>query len=134
MPSIPHNCSGLGQIYIRFTPHIEIYSVDEAFLDVTGNHGLFGGVEQMGKTLKDLIRERFGINCTIGVGPNILIAKLASDLAKPDGLMRVMPDRVASLLEALPVKKLWGIGNHSEKNLAVMGITTGSLGGRRSAF
>ncbi len=62
----------------------------------------------MGKTLKDLIRERFGINCTIGVGPNILISKLASDLAKPDGLMRVMPDRVASLLEALPVKKLWG--------------------------
>ncbi len=124
-----HTCSELGKIYARFTPHIEIYSVDEAFLDVTGTHQLFGGVEKMGKTLKDLIRERFGINCTIGVGPNILISKLASDLAKPDGLMRVMPDRVASLLEALPVKKLWGIGNHTEKNLEAMGITTcGELG------
>ena len=124
-----HTCSELGKIYARFTPHIEIYSVDEAFLDVTGTHGLFGGVEIMGKTLKDLIRERFGINCTIGVGPNILIAKLASDLAKPDGLMRVMPNRVASLLEALPVKKLWGIGNHTEKKLEAMGITTcGELG------
>ncbi|MGD9578121.1 MAG: DNA polymerase IV [Syntrophorhabdus sp.] len=124
-----HTCSELGKIYARFTPHIETYSVDEAFLDVTRTHGLFGGAEKMGKTLKDLIRERFGINCTIGVGPNILIAKLASDLAKPDGFMWVMPDRVASLLEGLPVKKLWGIGKHTEKNLEAMGITTcGELG------
>jgi DNA polymerase-4 len=124
-----HTCTELGKIYARFTPHVEIYSVDEAFLDVTGTHRLFGGVEVMGKTLKGLIRERFGINCTIGAGPNILIAKLASDLAKPDGLMWVTPDGVAALLEDLPVKKLWGIGHHTEKNLEAMGITTcGKLG------
>lgn len=124
-----HTCSELGKIYARFTPHVEIYSVDEAFLDVTGTHHLFGGVEAMGKTLKGLIGERFGINCTIGAGPNILIAKLASDLAKPDGFMWVTPDRVTSLLEDLPVKKLWGVGGHTEKKLEAMGITTcGELG------
>jgi len=124
-----HTCAELGKIYARFTPHVEIYSVDEAFLDITGTSYLFGGVETMGNTLKGIVRERFGINCTIGAGPNILIAKLASDLAKPDGLMWVTPDRVASLLETLPVKKLWGIGHHTEKKLEVMGITTcGELG------
>jgi DNA polymerase-4 len=117
-----HTCGELGKIYTGFTPHVEIYSVDEAFLDITGTHRLFGGIEAMGKTLKGLIRERFGINCTIGVGPNILIAKLASDLAKPDGFMWVTPDRVASLLEDLPVKKLWGIGRHTEKKLEAMGM------------
>ena len=68
-----HTCTELGKIYTGFTPHVEIYSVDEAFLDITGTHRLFEGIEAMGKTLKGLIRERFGINCTIGVGPNIIM-------------------------------------------------------------
>ncbi|MBA4418614.1 MAG: DNA polymerase IV [Syntrophus sp. (in: bacteria)] len=124
-----HTCRELGLIYCQFTPDVEIYSIDEAFLDVTGTEHLFGGAEAIGRSLKRLIKDRFGINCTVGIGPNILIAKLASDLAKPDGLMRVPQDRVGPLLEGLPVKKLWGIGRHTEEKLKTMGIVTcGDLG------
>jgi DNA polymerase-4 len=126
-------CRELEKIYYRFTPDIEIYSIDEAFLDVTGTCHLFGKPEEISATLKKLIKERFGINCTVGIGPNILIAKLASDLAKPDGLWRVKPEEVIPLLTDLPVKELWGIGRHTEKKLGDMGIKTCGELGRTSA-
>jgi DNA polymerase-4 len=122
-------CRELEKIYYRVTPDIEIYSIDEAFLDVTGTCHLFGSPEEIGGSIKLLIKDRFGINCTVGIGPNILIAKLASDLAKPDGLWRIRPEEVTPLLENMPVKELWGIGRHIEKKLEVMGIKTcGELG------
>jgi len=124
-----YTCGELEKIYRRFTPDVEIYSIDEAFLDITGTNHLFGGPEAVGTTIKELVKKRFGINCTIGIAPNILIAKLASDLAKPDGLKRIRPEDVPSLLENLPVKELWGIGRQTEKKLEAMGIKTcGELG------
>lgn len=124
-----YTCAELEQIYRRFTPDIEIYSIDEAFLDVTTTHHLFGGPEAIGAAIKQAIRTRFGITATVGIAPNILIAKLASDLAKPDGLRWVRPEAVAALLEDLPVRELWGIGPAITAKLAGLGIKTcGQLG------
>ena len=122
-------CAELQEICLRFTPDTECYSIDEVFLDITGSHHLFGGPENLSRAIKAAVRSELGITCTVGIGPNVLIAKLASDLAKPDGLRWVDENAVPSLLEALPVKKLWGIGSHTEEKLRAMGITTcGTLG------
>jgi DNA polymerase-4 len=122
-------CGRLEKICERFTPDIETYSIDEIFLDIAGSHHLFGGPEELARTIKKTVNEELGINCTVGMGPNILIAKLASDLAKPDGLRWIPKEMIPSVLESLPVKKLWGIGRHTEEKLRAMGIKTcGELG------
>ena len=124
-----HTCKELSSVYRRFTPDVEIYSIDEAFLDVTTTHHLFGGPEAIGVEIKNTVRKRFGINCTIGIGPNFLIAKLASDISKPDGLRWVRQEDVPGVMEDLPVKELWGIGSKTEAKLALLGIKTcGELG------
>ena len=122
-------CTRLEEICLRFTPDIEVYSIDEVFLDITGSHHLFGGPEQLARSIKGTVKDELGLTCTAGIGPNILVAKLASDLAKPDGLLSIGEEKVASILESLPVRKLWGIGSHTEERLRVMGVTTcGELG------
>lgn len=122
-------CKKLEEICLRFTPDLEIYSIDEVFLDITRSHHLFGGPENVAKAIKGAVFAEMAITCTIGIGPNVLIAKLASDLAKPDGLQIVDETDLPSILENLPVKKLWGIGPNTEKKLRAMGITTcGALG------
>jgi DNA polymerase-4 len=122
-------CSRLQEICLRFTPDTETYSIDEVFLDVTGSYHLFDGPDNLARTIKGTVKSELGITCTVGIGPNILIAKLASDLAKPDGLRWIDENAVPSVLEALPVKKLWGIGSHTEEKLRAMGIATcGQLG------
>ncbi len=122
-------CTRLEEICLRFTPDIEIYSIDEVFLDITGSHHLFGAPEHLARAIKGTVKDELGITCTVGIGPNILVAKLASDLAKPDGLLWIGEEKVASVFESLPVRKLWGIGSHTEGKLRDMGITTcGELG------
>ena len=124
-----HTCKELEMIYRQFTPDVEIYSIDEAFLDVTTTHHLFGGPGEIGQSIKKAIREKFGIACTVGIGPNILMAKLASDIGKPDGLLWIRPEDVEKVLEALPVKELWGIGSKTAGKLDLLGIKTcGELG------
>lgn len=128
-----HTCRELTKIYAQFTPDMEVYSIDEAFLDITTTHHLFGGPEAIGALIKKIIKHRFGINCTVGIGPNILIAKLASDISKPDGLRWIRPEDVPDVLERLPVKELWGIGSKLSERLSALGIKTCGELGRASA-
>jgi len=122
-------CRQMEQICLRFTPDIEVYSIDEVFLDVTTSNHLFNGPMAMASSLKDMVRRELGITCTVGIGPNILIAKLASDLAKPDGARWIDNSEVSAVLENLPIKRLWGIGAQTEKKLRYMGIiAAGQLG------
>ncbi len=124
-----YTCRGLEKIYLGFTPDVEIYSIDEAFLDITSSHHLFGGTEAVGMAIKKAVKDKFGINCTVGIGPNKLIAKLASDIQKPDGLKWIKPEDIKNTLEDLPVKELWGIGTKLSATLGTMGIRTcGELG------
>jgi DNA polymerase IV len=117
-------CTMLEEICFRFTPDLEIYSIDEVFLDITASHALFGGPEKLARTLKATVNHELGITCTVGMGPNVLVAKLASDLAKPDGFLWISEDKVESVFKDLPVKKLWGIGSHTEEKLKSLHITT----------
>ncbi len=128
-----HTCKELTKIYNRFTPDVEVYSIDEAFLDITTTHHLFGGPEAIGTSIKKIIKDRFGINCTVGIAPNILIAKLASDISKPDGLRWIRIENVEGILENLLVKELWGIGSKIAERLAAIGIKTCGELGRASA-
>jgi DNA polymerase IV len=104
--------------------------VDEAFMDVTHSlKNIFGTPERIALDLKSRIRESFGITCSIGIAPNKLLAKLASDMQKPDGLTVIQPEDVSRIMETLPVKELCGIGKSTERKLALMSIyTCGELG------
>ena len=122
-------CRQLEGVCLRFTPDIEIYSIDEVFLDITRSHHLLGGPEELARSLKTAVKTGLDLTCTVGIGPNVLVAKLASDLAKPDGLRWIKEGEIPSVFESLPVKKLWGIGPHTEEKLKKMGISTcGQLG------
>jgi DNA polymerase IV len=117
------------EVLLAHTPLVEPISLDEAFLDVAGATMLFGSpVEIAAKIRADVARE-VGVTCSVGVAPTKFIAKLASDGCKPDGLLHVKVDRVASFLESLPVGRLWGVGEKTGETLGRLGIRTiGDLG------
>lgn len=117
------------EILKGFSPIVEAYSIDEAFLDITGTASLFGAPEALAAEVKKRIREATGLTCSIGIAPNKLLAKLASDMKKPDGLVIIREDGRGALLEDLPVGELWGIGPKLTIHLAALGIRTcGQLG------
>ena len=122
-------CAQLVALYRDVTPFVEVFSVDEAFLDVTGSLKLFGSARAIAHCIKEKILKLFGLTCSSGIAPNKLLAKLASDLHKPDGLLEISAGEVPGFLEKLPVGKLCGIGAQVERKLAVLGIhTCGELG------
>jgi len=124
-----HACERLIDIWKDFTPLVELFSIDEAFLDVTGCDELFGDPVRIAIRIKERIWEKTGLLCSIGVGPNKLLAKLGSDMQKPDGLVLITADAAADVLEDLPVKELCGIGPNLTRSLAALGIyTCGELG------
>ncbi|MEE8185188.1 MAG: DNA polymerase IV, partial [Thermodesulfobacteriota bacterium] len=113
----------------EFSPMLEVYSIDEAFIDITGSIGLFGPPRLIAKTIKKRIKEGFGLTCSIGIAPNKLLAKLASNMEKPDGLVKIEEGDIPGLLEDLPVGDLWGIGRKLTIYLKEMGVETcGQLG------
>ncbi len=119
----------INEIFRDYTPEVEVFSIDESWLDVTHSLGIFGSAETIAYQIKARIRHSFGITCSIGIAPNKLLAKLASDLHKPDGLTVVKPEDVSRLLERMPVGELCGIGKKTAYQLKVMSINTcGELG------
>ena len=112
-----------------FTPDVEVYSIDEAFLDVTGSLMLFGGAERIARMIQERIDKDLRLTCSIGIAPNKLLAKLASGMHKPNGLQVIRKEEIFALLEDLPVQEVWGIGPRLATYLHDMGITTcGQLG------
>ena len=111
-------------VFNEFTPLVEGLSLDEAFLDVTSSIRLFGSGRRIGLAIKDRIRERTGLTASVGVAANKLVAKIASDLDKPDGLVVVDPDRVNDVLDPLPVAVIPGIGKRTLERLDAIGVHT----------
>jgi DNA polymerase-4 len=112
----------IRSIFQQYTPLVEPISLDEAFLDVTGSRRLFGPAIEIGRTIKGRIREEIGLVASVGVAPNKFLAKLASDLEKPDGFVVIAQEDAEERLAPLPVSRLWGVGKETEKLLAKLGI------------
>ena len=114
-----------GQVFAIFedyTPLVEPLSIDEAFLDVTGSLRLFGSAEEVGRTIKARILAEIGLVASVGLASNKFLAKLASDLEKPDGFTVIPPGEARALLASLPIGKLWGVGKVAEKQMHRFGI------------
>ena len=113
----------------EYTDMMEIYSIDECFLDVTCTQHMFGGAWEIARSIKRRIRIELGLTCSIGIAPNIMLCKIAANMQKPDGLVEIEWEEVKALLENLPVGKLHGVGNKLTAQLEKMGIkTAGQLG------
>jgi DNA polymerase-4 len=118
-------------IFRIYTPLVQGLSLDEAFLDVSASVRLFGPATEIAAELKSQIRQLTGLTASVGVAHNKFLAKLASDLQKPDGLVVVPVDRVSSFLDPMPIKRLWGVGPKTQPRLQALGILT--FGQLRSA-
>ncbi len=111
-------------VFGEFTPMVEPLSLDEAFLDITASLRLFGGAEEIGRRLRARVREVTGLAVSVGIGPTKTIAKIATNLCKPDGLLWVRAEAAASFLRPLSVSQLWGVGPKTQELLARHGLET----------
>ncbi len=112
------------EILRRFSPLVDQLSIDEAFLDLTGTEGLFGSGEQAARRLKQVVHEETELTVSVGVASNRLVAKIASDLRKPDGLVVVAPGDERAFLAPLSIERLWGVGASTRKALGDYGVVT----------
>ena len=108
----------------RYTPLVQPISIDEAFLDVTGSRALFGDGETIARRIKEDIVREVGLTASVGVAATKLVAKIGSDLRKPDGLVVVPPGTEAAFLAPLPISRLWGVGEKTAAVLADYGVKT----------
>ena len=108
----------------EFSPVVEQASVDEAYLDGTGLTRLFGPVEEIGRSIKERVREATGLTCSVGAAPVRFLAKIASDMDKPDGMYIIRPEEVDAFLLTLPVGKIPGVGKKLVESLRRMGVRT----------
>lgn len=112
------------EILYQFTPLIEVISIDEAFLDVTGSRHLFQSIENLANEIKAEICKKTGLTASLGVAPNKSVAKIASDYQKPDGLTIVPPENIQDFLDPLSITKLFGVGEKTYQALHHLGINT----------
>ncbi|MFP4176975.1 MAG: DNA polymerase IV [Planctomycetota bacterium] len=114
----------IREILERFSPQIEPLSIDEAFLDVTDTKHLFGGKLATARRIRNDIKRHTKLTASLGLGPNKMVAKIASDLDKPDGLVVVEPGEVMDFLHPLDIETLWGVGPRTAETLHEMKLTT----------
>ena len=114
----------IRQIFFEFTSLVEPLALDEAFLDVGGCQKLFGSAPEIARKIKSKILADTGLIASAGVAPNKFLAKVASDLDKPDGLTVVNPNEIESFLDPLSISRVWGIGPKTEKKFARLGVRT----------
>ena len=112
------------EIFRRFSPLVEALSIDEAFLDVSGTQRLFGGALEIARKIKETVESETGLTVSAGVAASKFVAKIASDMNKPDGLTVVPRGKEKEFLGPLPVGKLWGVGKVTETALHRMGVKT----------
>jgi DNA polymerase-4 len=108
----------------RYSPFVEGLSLDEAFLDVTGEERLLGDGPTIARRIKDDVRQELQLVASVGAAPSKFVAKIASDLGKPDGLVVVPDGGERAFLHPLPVSRLWGVGKVTEKTLAELSLKT----------
>ncbi|MCK5038426.1 MAG: DNA polymerase IV [Thermoplasmata archaeon] len=114
----------LHGILYNFTPEIEPVSIDEAFLDISGSYQLFGTPRQTCVLIKKRIKEEIDLIASVGLAPVKMVAKIASDFGKPDGLVEVTKEKLFDFLWPLEISKLWGVGVKTRQSLNEMGIWT----------
>ena len=112
------------EIFERFTTHIQPLSLDEAYLDVTGSELFDGSATRIAQEIRRLIREETGLTASAGVAPNKFLAKIASDINKPDGIKVIRPNEIAAFMPPLPIEKIWGVGKVTAKKMKGFGIHT----------
>ncbi|HME92385.1 MAG TPA: DNA polymerase IV [Myxococcaceae bacterium] len=123
------------EIFESFTPLVEPLSLDEAFLDVGASLGLFGGADRLAALIRARIANEVALPASAGIAATKFVAKIASDLAKPNGQYRVPAEETESFLAALPISRLWGVGKKTESFLLGQGIrTTGDLAAREPSW
>ena len=108
----------------KFSPQVEVVSIDEAYMDISGSQRLHGNPEAVARDIKNTIKEKLGLTCSVGVAPVKFLAKVASDMDKPDGLTIIPPAEMAQFIERLPVQKVAGVGRKTFLRLESMGIKT----------
>ena len=112
------------EIFRRFTPAVQGLSLDEAFLDLTGSERLLGSARHVALRLRAEVRKERELAVSVGIAPVKMVAKIASDLSKPDGLLEIEPAGVRAFLEPLPVRRIWGVGSVGEGRLHAAGFET----------
>ena len=112
------------EVFRRYTDLVEPVSIDEAFLDITGSAALLGRPDQIALSIKKEIHQTTGLTASVGLAPNKFLAKIASDLRKPDGLVVVQEKDIQEFLHGLPISRLWGVGPKTEQRLREMGFHT----------
>jgi len=114
----------IRHVFQEFTPLVEPLSLDEAFLEITGSLRLFHNAAHLGTQLRARVRVVTGLAVSVGIGPSRMVAKIASGMSKPDGLLEVLPEQVEDFLRPLPVKELWGVGPAMQRTLERLGWRT----------